>query len=229
MNDHSTQSVDRKIESAPADRSPSAGQDTRARLIEAAMNLFVQQGYHATGVAQILKAANARSGSLYHYFPTKEDLLLAVLEEYKVLLYPIIMDPVFERVSDPIERVFGVLDSYRRMLTETGCRMGCPIGNLALELSDSHPAARRLLVDNFDGWKRAVESCLEAARDRLPEGVDPESLSAFVLTVMEGGMMQAKTYKSIEPFEEAVALLRDYFDRLLADGTDWSVPRANRE
>jgi TetR/AcrR family transcriptional regulator, transcriptional repressor for nem operon len=56
---------------------------TRERLVEAARDLFLLQGYHATGVAEIVKTADARMGSLYYFFPTKEDLLIAVLEWYR--------------------------------------------------------------------------------------------------------------------------------------------------
>src|SRR5947209_11954992 len=106
--------------------------ETRARLVEAARTLFWEQGYANTWIAQILKAADALSGSLYYFFPTKEDLLLAVLETYKGLLRPVVIQPVFDRVSDPIERVFGILDGYRKGLLATDYRYGCPIGNLAL-------------------------------------------------------------------------------------------------
>jgi AcrR family transcriptional regulator len=201
--------------------------DTRDRLIEAARTLFLRQGYSATGIAQILREAEARSGSLYHFFPTKEDLLIAVLERYLEMLGPAVMEPVFNRVSDPVERIFGVLDGYRQMLRITGCTQGCPIGNLALELSDTHPAVRELIAANFTNWRRAIEQCLLDARDRLPADTDPEQLAAFVLTVMEGGIMQAKAYRSLDAFETAVAQLRDHFDRLLADGTDWSAPRTS--
>lgn len=198
--------------------------DTRDRLVEAAADLFLKQGYHATGIAQILREAGARSGSLYHFFPTKEDLLLAVLERYRDMLHPAVIDPVFERVSDPLERVFGVLDGYRRMLVYTECAQGCPIGNLALELSESHPAARRLIADNFTGWRDAVRRCFEDARDRLPEPADTEQLATFVLTTMEGAVMLARAYRSLEPYDVAVTRLRDYFDRLVADATDWKAP-----
>jgi len=195
--------------------------DTRERLIDAARALFLAQGYEATGVKQILTKADARSGSLYHFFPTKEDLLLAVLEFYKHALGRYVMDPVFERVSDPIERIFGVLDGYRRMLQMTGCQQGCPIGNLALEVSESLPAARQLIAENFTGWTKEIERCLDDAADRLPDDVDRAELAGFVLIVMEGGIMQARAHQSIEPYEQAVAHLRDYLDRLIGDASDW--------
>jgi TetR/AcrR family transcriptional repressor of nem operon len=198
---------------------------TRDRLVEAARTLFWKHGYASTGIAQILKAADAGSGSLYYFFPTKEDLLLAVLEWYQENLWPEVVQPVFDRVSDPIERIFGILDAYRRGLLATSYQHGCPIGNLSLELADSHPAARQLLAVNFTGWRRAIEQCLGEAVEKLPDSLDREQLALFVLTTMEGAVMLARAYQSIDPYDAAVTQLRDYFDRLLRDGTDWSVPR----
>jgi TetR/AcrR family transcriptional regulator, transcriptional repressor for nem operon len=198
---------------------------TRDRLVEAARTLFWEHGYTATGIAQILEAADAGSGSLYHFFPTKEDLLLAVLEWYRENLRPAVVEPVFGRVSDPIERIFGILDGYRQGLLATGFSRGCPIGNLALELADSHPSAREPLAANFTGWRKAIEQCLAEASGRLPASLDRDPLALFVLTTMEGAVMMARAYRSIEPYDAAVTQLRDYFDRLLRDGTDWSAPR----
>jgi TetR/AcrR family transcriptional regulator, transcriptional repressor for nem operon len=199
---------------------------TRDRLVEAARVLFWKHGYASTGIAQILKEADAGSGSLYYFFPTKEDLLLAVLEWYRENLHPAVIDPVFARVTDPIERIFGILDGYRQGLLATEFRHGCPIGNLALELADSHPAARQLLAVNFTGWRKAVEECIVAAAGRLPESVNRAELALFVLTTMEGAVMLARAYQSIDPYDAAVTQLRDYFDRLVHDGTDWAAPRS---
>src|SRR5215831_17870866 len=106
--------------------------ETRDKLVQAARNLFWEQGYAATGIAQILKTAGVNSGSLYYFFPTKEDLLLAVLDWYTENLHTMVLDPVTARVEDPIERVFGVLDGYRQLLLATDFSKGCPIGNLSL-------------------------------------------------------------------------------------------------
>ena len=198
---------------------------TRDRLIEAARRLFWEQGYTATGIAQIVQAAGARSGSLYYFFPTKEDLLRAVLETYKDLLEPCVVQPVFERVRDPIERIFGILDGYRRQLAATKYRHGCPIGNLALEVGNVIPAARSLLAENFSAWQRVIETCLEEASGRLPAGLDRGQVALFVLTTMEGAVMLARTYRSLEPYDAAVSQLRDYFALLMEEGSTWSSPR----
>ncbi len=196
---------------------------TREKLVLSAFELFHRQGYGATGIAQILKQADVKSGSLYYFFPTKEDLLIAVLEWCKENLWPELIDPVFNRVSDPIERIFGILDGYRQMLIMTECTHGCPMGNLALELADSHPRIRKLLAENFDGWRGAIEVCLKDASGRFPESVDFQQLSLFVLTTMEGAVMLARTYKSLDAYDAAVSQLRDYIDRMMSDGSDWNV------
>ena len=196
---------------------------TRERIVEAARQLFFRQGYTATGISQILKEANAKSGSLYHFFPSKEDLLIAVLLQYREMLEPRVLRPAYDRVDDPVERLFAVLDGYRRLLAETGFELGCPIGNLALEVSNAHPGVRRLIVANFDAWSGAIVELLDQVAGRLPRDVEPAALARHVLATMEGAVMLARTYHSFEPFDQAVHQLRDYFERLIADGSEWSA------
>ena len=190
--------------------------DTKTRLIDAARRLFHEQGFNATGVSTILREAGVNSGSLYHFFPSKEALLVAVLERYTELLEPIVMGPVEAGASDPIERIFALFAQYRGWLAPIGFAQGCPIGNLALEIGDSSPSARALIRRNFEGWHGRVRSWLDAAGDRLPRAVDRDQLAVFVLTVLEGGIMQARAEASPLPFDSSVAQLRSYFDLLRA-------------
>lgn len=196
----------------PREHTPPAS--TRDRIVLAAVRLFAEHGYAATGVSAILKAAGVRSGSLYYFFTSKEEVLSAVLDWYLDNLQAEIIGPAEAQTPDPIERVFSLLDLYRSFLMMTGCRMGCPIGNLALEVSDTHERARLKILENFDNWCAAVRRWLEAAGDRLPADVDREALSRFVLTVMEGGQMQAKAQKRLDGFDASVRQLRDYINRL---------------
>ena len=192
---------------------PAIQVNTKTRLIEAARYLFWKNGYAATGMAEILAAAKANSGSFYHFFDSKEALLLAVLETYVDGLEPAVLRPVFERTNDPLERIFGILEGYRGRLIETECRYGCPLGRLALELDPDNREVHERIAANFAAWTAAVRTCLDKLP--LPDGLDREGLSRFVLTVMEGAVMQARTHRSLKPFDQSVAQLRDYFDRLL--------------
>jgi AcrR family transcriptional regulator len=187
---------------------------TKDRLVHAALMLFAEKGYGSTSVADILKAAGANAGSLYHAFPTKQDLLLAVLETYRQGISPMLLQPAWRGVEDPIERVFALLGAYRRMLEASDCLYGCPIGSLALELHEPDPPVREGLAVNFVGWVDHVQACFEAAGDRLPAGTDMRRLAVFVLTIMEGGVMQARTHRSLETFDAGVDCLRDYLCRL---------------
>ncbi|HET9793944.1 MAG TPA: TetR/AcrR family transcriptional regulator [Thermoanaerobaculia bacterium] len=197
---------------------------TRERLIEAALYLFWLKGYEATSVADILERSGVNSGSFYHFFKRKEDLLVAVLQLYIDSLDTVILAPVRERFSDPVERVFGILEFYRQNLVATGCSYGCPIGRLALEIAPEQTEVRRRLAENFDGWTAAVERLLAEDRGRFPAGTDLATLSKFVLTVMEGGVMQARTHRDLAPFDASVAHLREYF-RLLAGTGSRSEPQ----
>lgn len=187
---------------------------TAERLVMAAMRLFGEKGYGSTSVADILREAGANSGSLYHAFPTKQDLLLEVLRRYRDGIEPMLLAPAWGAVEDPVERVFALLAAYRRMLASTDCLYGCPIGSLALELHEPDPAVRELLAANFDGWVAAVEGCLTGAAKALPKGTDTTRLARFVLTTMEGGVMQSRTHRSLAAFDAGVESLRDYFNRL---------------
>ena len=140
---------------------------TRERLLQTAFQLFHEQGYHATGVATILREAGVNAGSMYHFFSSKDDLLLKVLEFALDYLEPMVMGPAEAATVDPIERVFVLLNQYREWIGANQCRMGCPIGNLALEVSDGNPQARELIHRNFENWAGRVEGWLRGAGGRV--------------------------------------------------------------
>jgi TetR/AcrR family transcriptional regulator, transcriptional repressor for nem operon len=185
--------------------------DTRTRLVDTAMRLFWEKGYASTSVADVLKDATANSGSLYHFFPGKQDLLIAVLERYRDGIATQLLNPAWRGIDDPIDRIFALLARYRQGIVMTECTYGCPIGSLALELHEPDPAVREALAANFDAWTSAILECLDAAGNRLPADLDRGALAQFVLTTMEGAVMQARTYRDVAHFDASVAQLRQYF------------------
>jgi AcrR family transcriptional regulator len=198
----------------PRARTIVAGRDTRQRILAAARDLFYEKGYTATGLAEILQRAEANSGSFYYFFESKEALLGVVLDEYVDALRPVLLDPIYARVRDPIDRIFALLEKYRSLVLATGFGYACPIGRIAFEVEPEMERIHARVAANFAGWSAAIHENLEAARDRFPRGCDLRRLSVFVLTVMEGAVMQARSFKSVTPFDDSVAALREYFEVL---------------
>jgi AcrR family transcriptional regulator len=189
--------------------------DTRTRIVEAAMELFWLKGYNSTSIADILSRSQVNSGSLYYFFPGKQDVLLAVLEAYRDGIGPMLLEPAWAGVEDPIDKLFALLAGYRRAIIDTDCEYGCPIGSLALELHEPDPAVRALIAANFDAWIDAVETCLRGAAGRFPQGTDLRAVAELALNVMEGGVMQARTYRDVAYFDRSVAQLRSCLDALM--------------
>lgn len=188
--------------------------DTRNRILMTAMELFWEKGYGSTSISDILSRSQVHSGSLYHFFPGKQDVLIGVLEYYRDGIDEWLLKPNWDGIDDPIGRVFALLGGYRTQLVMTDCTYGCPIGNLALEIHEPDPKVRELLSANFTNWSAAVERCLDAAADRFPANTDRKALSQYVLTVMEGALMQARTYRDLSYFDRNIEILRQHFQLL---------------
>jgi TetR/AcrR family transcriptional repressor of nem operon len=191
---------------------------TRDRLINSARYLFWERGFAGTSMSELLAHAEVNSGSFYHFFDSKEALLREVLEGYLRLLRPMVIDPAFASVEEPVGRIFAILAGYRERILGTECRYGCPLGRLALEIDPENAPAHTLIAQNFQGWIEAVRECLVAMKPALPPETDLDSLATYVLVVMEGGVMLSRSYRSVEPFDRAIAQLREHF-RLLLQGT----------
>ncbi len=188
--------------------------DTRTKIIMTAMELFWDKGYGSTSVADILSRSQIHSGSLYHFFPGKQDVLIGVLEFYRDQIDTWLLQPAWNGIDDPIEKIFALLNAYRTQLLTTDFSFGCPIGNLALELHEPDPKVRELLAANFANWTTAIEGCLDAAKNRLPSSANQRALAEYILTVMEGAVMQARSYRDIGYFDRNVGTLRQHIDLL---------------
>lgn len=202
---------------------------TRERLITTAAELFRRQGYAQTGVNQIIQEANATSGSFYHFFPAKEDLLLAVVDHIAEVFESGIFAPAAERASDPIDEIFTILDLYRQQLSTEGFTFGSPMAGLSTEVSENHPQVRVRLAEIFADWSGRIEELLRRAGSRLPPSLDRTALAQFVVCTIEGAGLGTRLNQSLAPFDAAIAQLSSYFD-LLGDriGGTTAVATAGR-
>ena len=171
-----------------------------------------------------MQQAKTTSGSFYHFFPTKEDLVLAVVDHIGESLDTEVFATDHESAEDSLDRVFTVLESYRRHLVENDFALGSPLGTLAAELSESHPQVRERLAALFAGWARRMQVLLEDAGDRLPAGLDRTALAEFILSTVEGAFLHARVRRSPAPFDVAISALRSHLE-MLAAGSPPAAPR----
>jgi AcrR family transcriptional regulator len=191
--------------------------DTRNRILSVAARLFEAHGFEGTAVASILREADVNSGSLYHFFPSKDALLVAVLEKYVDTLEPGLLEAAGRAADDPVEKVFALLELYRGRLLVSRFTRGCPVGDLSLEVGNRIPEAAPPIRLYFERWAERVESWLTEAGRRLPDPLDRRALAEHFLSTLEGAVMQARAVGAIAPFDHSVDQLRALVD-LLSSG-----------
>jgi AcrR family transcriptional regulator len=182
--------------------------DTRDRILSVAARLFEAGGFEGTAVAAILREAGVNSGSLYHFFSGKEELLVAVLEKYVATLEPALLGAADRAADDPLEKVFALVELYRGRLLVSGFERGCPVGDLSLEIGSRVPEARGLVDAYFRAWTERTAGWLDDPDTRLRRDVDREALAVHVLSTLQGAIMQARAARSIDPFDDSMSQLR---------------------
>lgn len=190
----------RKPPAAPEKRAYDS-KATRRRILDVAAAEFQTRGYHATSMHDVMRIANAAGGSLYHHFPTKKSLGLAVIQERVTAA---IDETWIEPVRSATTALQGVRSVFRGVARsiERGGRapVGCPLNNLALELSLVDADFQHALSAVFESWRVAIAEKLRADRRAgVATGADPDERATMIVASFSGAMALAKASKSVEP------------------------------
>jgi TetR/AcrR family transcriptional regulator, transcriptional repressor for nem operon len=188
--------------------------ETRCNIIMAARYLFWERGFEATSVSDILQRSGVQSGSFYYFFESKKALLGAVLQSYLQAFDQEVVAPIFQATTDPLQRIFGILNAYRHSIEASKCAYGCPIGRLALEIDSKDKEVFSLIRANFSQWTKVICECLQAT-ETPSRNLDYNAISRFILVIMEGAVMQTRVYGDVSYFDSAVSQLRDYLNQVV--------------
>ena len=182
---------------------------TRDKLIDTGAQLISQQGYNATGINAVLKTCGVPKGSFYHYFSSKEDFGLAVIERFATTYDASLVALLEDSETPPLERLRRYFAAGRDYMHECDHATGCLIGNLGQELSGQSDTFRDALNLVFQRWEQRFVRCLQDAKARgdIATRIAPEALASFILTGWEGAILRAKTLKSVEPMEQFETIL----------------------
>jgi AcrR family transcriptional regulator len=173
---------------------------TRDRIVQSSAELFRQQGYNATGVKQIVTAAEAPFGSLYHFFPGGKEQLGAEAIKASGAIYELLIPAVLDPAPDIVTGIRDFFAGAAEHLRETDYADACPIATVALEVSSSSEPMRQACAEVFDSWIAAGAMRHERA------GLTPEqarTLTIGFLAALEGAFVLARALRSTEPLEVA--------------------------
>ncbi len=171
--------------------------DTRTRILQAGAELLHRQGYAATGIQQVLDACGVPKGSFYHYFKSKEDFGLAVVDMHAERMLAGAQAMFANPELAPMERIRRFFERFLALFTDPGhplATSGCPIGNMVQELAASSAAFRQRLDTVLTGMEEHMALALRQAREagEIPAHLDPEETARFLSSSWQGAILRAK-------------------------------------
>ena len=186
---------------------------TRDQILDAAARLIHLRGYHGTSLDDVLRESGVGKGNFYYYFRSKEDLGFAIIDRVVERFLERTLEPAFvDLTADPLDQVRAFLDRLLEVQRQRNCVGGCPMGNLACELSDVHEGFRQRLADIFERWRVMLAATLERGREsgRLRADLDAASAAGFVVAALEGAILMAKVTRDISVMEKCVVELKQH-------------------
>jgi AcrR family transcriptional regulator len=189
---------------------------TRGKLLTAAFDEIYRHGFQAASLDRILAGAGVTKGALYHHFPDKAALGYAVVEE-------IVKGPVLEvylrTLEDSTDPLAALQDVLRRRADDFaagGVELGCPLNNLAQEMSPLDEKFRLRVAEALEAWTAGYARALERAKALgvVRRDVNPAQVAAFIVAAVEGSFGMAKNAKSVATLRSNLDTLVSFLDTL---------------
>jgi TetR/AcrR family transcriptional repressor of nem operon len=194
------------------------GEETRNRILDAATDLIHRQGFKNTGLQEILEASGVPRGSFYFYFKSKEELGRELVVRYRQNSHRELESRPFPGPGPVVPQLMAFFEEGARAQAEGGCKAGCLLGNLAIELSDAQEDLRREVAGCFDDLRAMFARALAQGQTtgELASDFKPEAAAEFLVAVMEGAILVAKAQREPTSFEASLAMLNRFLHSLLS-------------
>ncbi|MEG3640508.1 TetR/AcrR family transcriptional regulator [Magnetococcus sp. PR-3] len=182
--------------------------DAKERLLQSGATLFHTKGYQAVGVQEICTHANVKKGSFYYFFSTKRDLAVTILEEQTNQFQPFLKKTLATAGSraDKVEALFEAASNMQAAyLAETQQIPGCPVGNLALEMSPHDNTLRQAVGESLSRFSRTIQTALLEADPNTPTA---SQQAEAVVALLEGALMLAKNQNDPERIRQMIPFAR---------------------
>jgi len=178
--------------------------DTRQTLLQVGTNLINLHGFNATGLDAVLKTAEVPKGSFYHYFRSKEDFGLAVIDGFVERVEERLRACLEDHEVSPLERIRNFITDRMDWFVQNQSSQGCLLGNLGQEMANSNPRICARLQEAFEMWQERLTTCLLEAQvqGELRKDLGVEQAAGFILSGFQGSVLRAKLAHSPVPIQE---------------------------
>ena len=188
--------------------------NTRERIVDAGADLFARQGYAGTGMKQIVDAAQAPFGSVYHFFPGGKEQLAAETIRRSGTLYGQLLPAVFDPAPDVVTATRDFFAGAAAHLRATDYADACPIATVALEVASRNEPLRQACAEVFEGWIALASERFVAAGIEAPVA---RELAITLIAALEGAFVLARTLRDTGPLDVAGAATAAAVRAALAD------------
>jgi AcrR family transcriptional regulator len=171
---------------------------TRKRILEAAFMEMYRNGFQGMRLDEVLTATGLTKGALYHHFPNKQALGYAVVDEVILPTMQALWLVPLDNAADPLAGLVEVIEQLPDTKPPEMVEYGCPLNNLAQEMSPLDEGFRQRLDHVFQVWHQGIRDALEAARQRgqIRDDVDCDETATFIMAALEGCIGIAKSAQS---------------------------------
>lgn len=202
---------------------------TRNRLVEAAVQLILRQGFHATGVDEICAEAGVTKGGFFHHFKTKDEIGLAVIEWWSAMGTREYSAAWSNGSDDPLDQLHAMLDIMENFASRLDQPCLCAIGMMAQEMAGTHPAIRESCGRELGVWTAHVKRLLDTAQARRnpPILFDSADVAWFLNSLWQGSMLIGKTQDDSSFIRRNLRLARQFIDGLFSPTGNGSTKANN--
>ncbi|WP_436492408.1 TetR family transcriptional regulator C-terminal domain-containing protein [Actinokineospora sp. HUAS TT18] len=192
---------------------PRLSEGTRRRLLEASAEAFLRQGYHGTGLKDLLDSVEIPKGSFYNYYPSKEALGVATIEHTQRCTAETLAGAL-DGAPDPVTGLRTFFEIQIEGFEQTRFAGGCLLANLAGELDESE-ACRSALATAFVSWRDGVRDAIAEAQllHLVRDDEDPADLADMLIESWEGAVIRMKVDQSVEPLRKCLHRILDGYFR----------------
>lgn len=193
------------------------GEESRRRVLEAALDVFRAKGYTATTVDDLCAAAGVTKGSFFHHFDSKEAAALAAIAHWNEVTGELFASAPYWKIEDPRARLLAYLDFRAKLVRGDLPEFTCLLGTLVQETFASHPALQAACGAGIAAHAQTLVATIAAAKEQYAPDADwsAESLGRHIQTVLQGGFVLAKAMDDRKAAREALGHLKRYVELLL--------------